>query len=291
MMDSMDNLPRRDLELLSAYIDGDLPARQVAALERRLEDEPNLRRAMEEMRETVRLLHSLPALDPPRSYALTPEMAGLREPPPSYPVLRLATALAALAFFVVVGLDAISGMALGAARETSQLPPAAGEIMQMQDVTERAAAADEQEQDPSKSVEMPEAPAAAGEMQVEAEAQETVPQPTRTPCDACPDAYAEEAPQEEEERALSAAPEERPEDQPELEGAQPETPPATAEPSPSPADSAQPALATPAPTPTLEMQAPEPQPTFWTSLRVVEAGLAGLTLLLAGLTLYIRKRI
>jgi hypothetical protein len=284
----MDDLPRRDLAQLSDYVDGNLSARQVAALERRLEDDPILRRALEEMQETVHLLRGLPVLDPPRSYALSAEMAGLRQPPQAYPILRLATALAALAFFVVVGVDAISGMALGAARESSQMAPAAEEIMRMQDVTEDAPAAAEEEQEASKSVEMPAPSMAVGEAQVEAEAEEAIPRPSPTPCEPCSDTFAEEAPSEE--RAPGAAPEESLEEQPEAEGAPTDALQATARPSSTPADFEEPAPPTPAPTPTAEIRAAERQPGFWTSLRIVEAGLAGLSLLLAGLTIYFRKR-
>jgi hypothetical protein len=62
------------------------------------------------------LLGNLPEIRPPRNFTLTPAMTGIREPQPAYPVLRLATALAALAFLSVVGVEALmrSGTTLAA---------------------------------------------------------------------------------------------------------------------------------------------------------------------------------
>lgn len=117
-MTGLHRLPRRDLEKLSAYLDGELNPAQAANLEARLQGDPSLAEALDEMRATKRALGSLPMLRPPRNFALTPEMAGLREPRRAYPVLRLASALAMLAFMATCGLDVLGvfsrGLALGA---------------------------------------------------------------------------------------------------------------------------------------------------------------------------------
>ena len=106
-MNELGNLKSSDLKLLSAYMDGECSKRQAERIESRLRVEPELRQALEELRTTAAMLRSLPEVKPPRSFALTPEMVGFRKKQP-YPVLRLATALATIAFVALVGLDALS---------------------------------------------------------------------------------------------------------------------------------------------------------------------------------------
>ena len=96
----------RDLKALSAYIDGRLLPSEAAALRRRLEGDSELRQALEDMQRTVQALRSLPSRPVPRSFALSSAMAGKPAPARWYPVLQLGTALAGVAFLLVVGLDA-----------------------------------------------------------------------------------------------------------------------------------------------------------------------------------------
>jgi len=84
----------RDLERLSAYLDGALSAKEASSLEARLREDPILQQALLELKETARLVASLSEVPLPRNFTLTPEMAGIRERPRVYPVMRLATALA-----------------------------------------------------------------------------------------------------------------------------------------------------------------------------------------------------
>jgi anti-sigma factor RsiW len=108
-MSSLDRLSPRDLEDLSAYLDGELPTEQAARLEARLQADRSLQEAAQELRATAKLLASLPQVRPPRNFTLTPETAGVRQRPRSYPGLQLATALASLAFLLCIGLDAVMG--------------------------------------------------------------------------------------------------------------------------------------------------------------------------------------
>ncbi len=108
-MKELNQLSTRDLELLSAYIDGELSARGLARLLSRLDREPGLKQALEEMKAVVQQLGSLPEVPLPRSFTLTPEAAGIRSRPRAYPVFRFATALAAIAFVALVGLDTVVG--------------------------------------------------------------------------------------------------------------------------------------------------------------------------------------
>src|SRR3989304_3045832 len=101
-MSSRRNQSPRELEWLSAYADGELPPQEADGLRARLEQDPGLRRALAEIRQTSRLLRSLPALKPPRAFTLSAERAAFAR---RYPRLQLATALAGLAFFLVVGAD------------------------------------------------------------------------------------------------------------------------------------------------------------------------------------------
>ncbi len=105
-------LSNRDLERLSAYLDGALSEREASRLEARLREEPNLQQALQELKETTQMVASLSEVPLPRSFTLTTEMVGIRERPRVYPAMRLATALAAFAFFAVVGVDAITSFAL-----------------------------------------------------------------------------------------------------------------------------------------------------------------------------------
>ncbi len=90
----------RDVELLSALLDGKLSQADAARLEPRLKADPELRAVFDDLRQSRALLRQLPARRAPRNFTLTPKMAGLRPPlPRSFPAFRLASALAAFLFF------------------------------------------------------------------------------------------------------------------------------------------------------------------------------------------------
>ncbi|MCC6187757.1 MAG: hypothetical protein IT318_01885 [Anaerolineales bacterium] len=104
----------QDIDRLSAYIDNQLTPAERAALEARLTAEPQLREMLSDLGLTVRALRALPAVTPPRSFALTPAQAGASRQgaarSPWFPALRLATALSALMLAVVVAGDLGSGL-------------------------------------------------------------------------------------------------------------------------------------------------------------------------------------
>ncbi len=102
----------RDIELLSAYLDGRLNPSEAARLEKRLSADVSLRGTLEDLRQTRGLLRKLPQRRAPRDFRLTPKMAGVRPPEPrSYPVFRFATALAAFLFVAAVALNAFTPFA------------------------------------------------------------------------------------------------------------------------------------------------------------------------------------
>jgi anti-sigma factor RsiW len=90
----------RDVELLSAYLDGQLSQAESARLEARLKTDPQLRTVFDDLSQSRALLRKLPARRAPRNFTLTPRMAGIKPPiPRAFPVFRLASALAAILFF------------------------------------------------------------------------------------------------------------------------------------------------------------------------------------------------
>jgi len=90
----------RDVEKLSAYLDGQLKPSEKAHLEARLRTEPELASVLQDLRQARGILRQLPKRRAPRNFTLTPKMVGLKPPMPrAYPVFRLATALATLLLF------------------------------------------------------------------------------------------------------------------------------------------------------------------------------------------------
>ena len=116
----------RDLELLSAYLDGGLNPSDSARFESRLASDESLRAALDNLRSTRSLLRQLPSRRAPRNFTLTPQMAGIKPPTPrAVPVFRFATALATFLFiitFVINGLISLSAPSFASAR----IPSAAG---------------------------------------------------------------------------------------------------------------------------------------------------------------------
>lgn len=128
-------LSERDLELLSAYLDGDLAAQDKRALDERLAREESLRAALGDLRASRELLRSLPLLKAPRSFALDPAMYGWRAAwwqriPAFENAFQLAGALGAAAslLLVVVGLLLAS---TGHVQEAAPLPPAASPLLEV----------------------------------------------------------------------------------------------------------------------------------------------------------------
>jgi len=106
----------QDFDRLSAYLDKQLSPVEKAGLEARLEREPELKAALDDLRMTVRALRSLPAVKPPRNFTISQAQARAMAPPRRvFPALRLATALAAFAFVAVIVGDFATNLASPAA--------------------------------------------------------------------------------------------------------------------------------------------------------------------------------
>jgi hypothetical protein len=100
------NISMREWEALSAYLDEQLPAKERARLETQLNQVPELRSALEDLRRTRAVLRSQPRVRAPRNFTLTPDMVGLKPKPvrraPAYPFFRLASGFAGFLFLLVL---------------------------------------------------------------------------------------------------------------------------------------------------------------------------------------------
>jgi anti-sigma factor RsiW len=109
----LNDLKERDLAKLSAYLDGELDPKEASRLEVRLKDDPQLLEVLSELDGTRKLVGSLPQIRPPRNFTLTPEMVGIHPQRSIFPVFRLATIVAAVAFAVLVGADTFFSFSKG----------------------------------------------------------------------------------------------------------------------------------------------------------------------------------
>lgn len=105
----------RDVEQLSAYLDGQLDAGEAARLESRLEADPQLASVFEALRQSRAVLRHLPQRRAPRNFTLTPKMVGQKPPlPRAYPFFRFSTALAAALLLFTFAVNTIGTIPLGA---------------------------------------------------------------------------------------------------------------------------------------------------------------------------------
>jgi len=112
MFDFIRNLTKsaeeKRLETLNAYVDGELSAGERRELEARLEEDAALRKELAQLRQVKQGISQLPRMRAPRNFTLDPAVYGRPQRQPAYdlyPVLRVATALAAFFFIVAVVLD------------------------------------------------------------------------------------------------------------------------------------------------------------------------------------------
>ncbi len=109
------NRHNRLRDQLSAYIDGELDASAAERLERHMAECGRCSQEMEQLRATVAALQGLPAVQPPRSFTLSPERVALRPPAPVASPLAFGARIAAagvaatLAIVLVVDLGDFGG--------------------------------------------------------------------------------------------------------------------------------------------------------------------------------------
>jgi hypothetical protein len=156
---------RRDIELLSSYLDGQLKPSESARLESRLSSDADLRAVLDDLRSTRGLLRRLPMRKAPRNFTLTPKMVGKNPPlPRGYPAFRFVTALASLLLFFTVGLNFL------APQMASPLPSGGGGAPELM-VTEPPIISEAQANEAPAT----EAPAEEPSMEMAPQATETIP--------------------------------------------------------------------------------------------------------------------
>ena len=116
----------RDFERLSAYLDGALEADKRRQLEERLRAESSLAAALKDLEGTRALLRRLPQRRAPRSFSLTPAMAGVEQRSTfgGWNSLNLVSAVATLMLVVVLAGDFWAGGFQVAAPGTEEAPQA-----------------------------------------------------------------------------------------------------------------------------------------------------------------------
>jgi hypothetical protein len=95
------NISNRDWELLSEYLDQQLSQGKQSKLEMRMQQEPELRAAFEDLRKTRSILRSAPRLRAPRNFTLKPHMVPERKPRRVYPFFQFASAVATVMLLLV----------------------------------------------------------------------------------------------------------------------------------------------------------------------------------------------
>ncbi|NPV84535.1 MAG: hypothetical protein HPY45_00820 [Anaerolineae bacterium] len=90
----------QDLELLSAYLDGELSPRQKENLEQQLKTNTTLRQLLADLRLTRKILRSTPVRRLPRSFTLTEEMLRPKPLPFLFPVFSAASAISLILIFL-----------------------------------------------------------------------------------------------------------------------------------------------------------------------------------------------
>jgi anti-sigma factor RsiW len=106
----------RDMEDLSAYLDGQISQSERTRLEKRIQADPVLAAALQELRQTRALLRRTPQRRAPRNFTLTAKMAGIRAPVPRLvPVFSWASAVAMLLFIFTLGASLVGRLSIGTA--------------------------------------------------------------------------------------------------------------------------------------------------------------------------------
>jgi hypothetical protein len=94
----------RDWLLLSRHLAGALSFHQAASLEKRLASEPDLRKAMEQLKRTRMLLTSLPEKEIPHNFTIKAGQTASKQVPRLFPTFRFATVVSSLLLAIVLGL-------------------------------------------------------------------------------------------------------------------------------------------------------------------------------------------
>ena len=98
----------RDIEQLSAYLDGQLSPSDSARLESRISADPELASVLSDLRVARSILRKLPARKAPRNFTLTRKMVGLKPPlPRTFSFFRLSTAFATFLLMLTFAANSV----------------------------------------------------------------------------------------------------------------------------------------------------------------------------------------
>ena len=118
----------RDVEQLSAFLDGQLTQVEMSRLEARIRSDPALASTLADLRQARSILHRTPKRRLPRNFTLTPKMAGIKPPVPrSVPALGWASAVAMLVFTFTLGTNLLNKLSFGAAAPMLAAAPVTSE--------------------------------------------------------------------------------------------------------------------------------------------------------------------
>lgn len=105
----------RDVEKLSAYLDGQLSQADTTRLESRIQSTPELAAVLDDLRAARSILRRTPHRRAPRNFMLTPRMAGIRPPiPRAVPALSWASVVAVVMFVCTLGGNLVGQFSFGA---------------------------------------------------------------------------------------------------------------------------------------------------------------------------------
>ncbi len=117
----------RDIEAISAYLDGQISPSDGTRLEKRIQSNPALATALQELRQTRALLRHTPQRRAPRNFTLTARMAGVRPPVPRLvPAFSWASAVAMLLFIFTLATSLIGRLSVAPAAPMLAAAPSGG---------------------------------------------------------------------------------------------------------------------------------------------------------------------
>jgi hypothetical protein len=118
----------RDVEQLSAYLDGQLSQAERSRLETRLKQEPALAVRLGDLGNARSILHQTPKRAVPRNFTLDPHMAKIRPPLPRLvPAFSMASAVAAFLFFITLGGNLLGQFSFSKATSLMAAAPASSQ--------------------------------------------------------------------------------------------------------------------------------------------------------------------
>jgi hypothetical protein len=112
----------REWETLSAYLDGQLSKPRKAAFDRELATRPELELALRELQKLKLILHSVPLIKVRRNFMVKPGAAKPTHLPILVPVFRMVSAIAGVAVVVLLAIDLLPALSLGAMAPKAAAP-------------------------------------------------------------------------------------------------------------------------------------------------------------------------